>query len=151
MNRIESLIQQLDQSRNDVFWQGGTSCESINKLESLLGLQLPASLKGFLHACGGGGVVEQELSGIEDNDPTLQHRGTIYGDTLRCREDYALPKHLIVIYLGADDVVWCLDASDFDEEECPVVSFDVFSGSTRPFAINFFQFFAHYVMLRISC
>lgn len=108
---IDSLVQQLDQSGKDVFWQGKASQESIEKLESLLEYRLPVSFKTFLAEYGGGGVVEEEVSGIDYDDPTLEHRGTVYGDTLLCREDYGLPENLVVIYLGAHDVVWCLDAS----------------------------------------
>jgi len=79
MADIDSLIQQLDQSGKDVFWQGKASQESIEKLESLLGSRLPTSFKSFLADYGG--VVDEEVSGIEDNDPTLEHRGTVFGDT----------------------------------------------------------------------
>ena len=129
MADIDSLIQDLAKTGKDLFWQGSASQESIEKLESLLGSRLPVSFKSFLAKYGGGGVVEEEVSGIEDDDPTLERRGTVYGDTLLCREDYALPENLIVIYLGLDDVVWCLDAGQFDSDECPVVAFDVFSKS----------------------
>lgn len=150
MAEIDSLIQQLDQSGKDVFWQGKASQESIEKLESLLGSRLPVSFKSFLAEYGGGGVVEEEVSGIEDDDPTLEHRGTVYGDTLLCREDHALPENLVVIYLGADDVVWCLDVSQFDGDECPVVAFDVFFKTTKPLAPTFNDFLAEYLTLRIS-
>lgn len=150
MGKIDSLIEQLERSGKDVFWQGETSESSIEKLESLLDSRLPASLKSFLANYGGGGVVEEEVSGIEDDDPTLAHRGTVYGDTLLCREDFALPENLIVVYLGADDVVWCLDVAQFKGVECPVVAFDVFSKTTKPLASTFNDFLVEYLRLRIQ-
>jgi len=55
-----------------------------------------------------------------------------------------------VIYLGADDVVWCLDVSHFDGDECPVVAFDVFSKTTKLLAATFTEFLAEYLTLRVS-
>lgn len=101
---------------------------------------------------GGGGLDDEDnlIAGIEDDDPTLEHRGTVYGDTLRCREDYALPTNLVVVYLTDEDVVWCLDVSRFDGDECPVVAFDIVSKSTKPLAASFHDFLAEYFRLRIS-
>jgi antitoxin YobK len=148
---IDALIHQLDQSGEDVFWQGHASEASIERLESLLATRLPTSFRHFLRNYGGGGVAEEEVSGIENDDAALQHRGTIYGDTLQCRELYGLPNNLIVIYFVPDgDIVWCLDISRFHGDECPVVSFDVFSKSTKPIAPSFNDFLAEYLTLRIS-
>ncbi len=150
MQNIESLIEQLNKSGHEIFWQGKASISAVDKLEELLSCKLPKSFRSFLVEYGGGGVVEEEISGIESNDPSLENRGTVYGDTLICREDYALPSSLIVIYLGMDDVIWCLDVEDSDGDECPVVSFDVFSKGTKELAKSFDEFFAEYVTLRVS-
>jgi hypothetical protein len=152
MPDIDSLIQQLEKSGNVMFWQGKASLVSIEKLESLLGSRLPVSFKSFLLEYGGGGFDDADavICGIENDDPTLEHRGTVYGDTLLCREDYAMPKNLVVIYLGADDVVWCLDVDHFDGDECPVVAFDAFSKATKPLAPTFNDFLVEYLSLRIS-
>ncbi len=150
MANIDSLVEQLEGSGQEIFWQGKTSASSVDKLEDLLSCKLPQSFRAFLLEYGGGGVVEEEISGIEDDDPSLENRGTVYGDTLLCRDDYALPSGLVVIYLGMDDVVWCLDVENFDGIECPVVSFDVFSKSTKELAKNFEEFLAEYVTLRVG-
>jgi hypothetical protein len=150
MADIEQLIQQLEASGKDVFWQGQTSQNSIEKLESLLGSKLSVSFAAFLAGHGGGGVVGEEISGIEDDDPTLENRGTVYGDTRRCREDFGLPSTLIVVYLSDEGVVWCLDASEFNGDECPVVSFDALTTTTSPIAPNFGAFLKEYLILRLS-
>lgn len=147
---FDILIQQLEQSGHDVFWQGPASDVSIRKLEQLVDSKLPMSLKSFLASCGGGGVVGEEISGIENDDPRLEYRGTVYGDTLLCRENYGLPETLIVVYLGADDVVWCLDVNQFTEGECPVVSFNVMSKKTSLLSASFSDFLAEYLTLRIA-
>jgi hypothetical protein len=150
MPDIDSLIKQLEQSGIVMFWQGKASRESIAKLESMLNSQLPVSFKNFLMEYGGGGFDDDDdlICGIEDDDPTLEHRGTVYGDTMLCREDYSLPLHLIVIYLGADDVVWCLNVSQYDGDECPVVAFDVFSKKIKKIAPTFRDFLIEYLCSR---
>jgi len=149
MADIASLVQTLERSHHDVFWQGGASAEAINELEALLGALLPASFRDFLVSYGGGGVVEEEISGIEDDAPVLENRGTVYGDTLRCRADYGLPAGLAVIYCDDNDAVWCLATDEMANGECPVVSFDVFSKTNSPIAGDFRSFFLEYLTLRI--
>lgn len=150
MTNPKELLLELQRSGRDVFWQGKASKESIDKLEALVGVRLPTSFRRFLSEYGGGGVVGEEISGIEDDDPTLENRGTVYGDTLRCREDFGLPSDLVVLYLGSDDIVWCLDATRLIDSEYPVVSFDVFTKLTKPIASSFDEFLAEYVRLRLA-
>lgn len=152
MIAVDSLVQQLESQGKVMFWQGKATQEAIKGLEALLKAQLPISFKTFLAEYGGGGFEDEDalISGIEDDNPTLEHRGTVYGDTLLCREDYDLPEHLVVIYLDADDVVWCLDVGNSDHDECPVVAFDVFSKSTKPLAATFADFLIEYLTLRTN-
>jgi hypothetical protein len=150
MAQLEALVQELKRTGKEVFWQGKASPESIQRLEGLLSTRLPNSFRHFLSEYGGGGLVGEEISGIEDDDATLDYRGTVLGDTLRCRSDFALPSRLIVIYLGADDVVWCLDTSVPPGTECPIVSYNVHSKTIKRLAETFDDFFAEYVRSRIA-
>jgi hypothetical protein len=151
MNEIESLVQQLEKNGNNVFWQGGASDSSVDELQSLLGVRIPTSFRRFLCAFGGGGVVGEEISGIENDNPRLEHRGTVLGDTLICRQTYGLPARLIVIYLGGDgDFAWCLDAEQVSGVECSVVSYEFHSKIIRPLATDFIAFFREYLTLRLS-
>jgi hypothetical protein len=148
MAGFEVLIRELKEAGREIFWQGETSPKSVEELEGLLGASLPDSFRRFLVEYGGGGIVGEEISGIEDNDAALDSRGTVLGDTIRCRTDFGLPLGLIVIYLGEDDVVWCLDSKSFEGAECPVVSFDACSRMTRRLADTFDQFIADFLRLR---
>lgn len=150
MAQLDALVQKLKTTGKEVFWQGKTSPASIQRLEGLLNTRLSNSFRRFLTEYGGGGLIGEEISGVEDDDATLDYRGTVLGDTLRCRTDFALPSQFIVIYLGADDVVWCLDTSVPAETECPVVSYNVHSRTIKQLAETFDQFFAEYVTLRIA-
>lgn len=147
---VESLVNKISESEGEVFWFGSSSTEAIAQLESLLDLRLPKSFSKFLSICGGGGFATTEISGIEEDNPSLQHRGTVYGDTIRCRDEAQLPNHLVVIYFDPEDVIWCLDTSKFTGNECPVVSYDEFHGGTSHIADNFTEFLAEYYQLRTS-
>jgi antitoxin YobK len=151
MTEIDSLILRIEQSGREMFWQGRSSSESIDKLEALLGSRLPASFKTFLGKYGGGGFDDADalISGIENDNPELEHRGTVYGDTLRCRSECDLPENLVVIYLSSHDVVWCLDVSRWDGDECPVVAYDVFSRRIKILYAKFDSFIKEYLLLRM--
>ena len=98
MYEYRELIKQLDLSEHETFWQGSADLKEIALLEQLISIKLPSSLLNFLKECGGGGTIDAEVSGIEDNNATLKLGGTILGDTLDCGETFELPLHLIVIF-----------------------------------------------------
>ncbi len=150
MAQLDALVQRLETSGRELFWHGKTSAETIERLEGLLNTRLPESFRHFLAEYGGGGLIGEEISGVEDDNATLDCRGTVLGDTYQCRTDFALPSHLIVIYFGGDDVVWCLDSSVPAGTEFPVVSFDVHSRAIKRLAETFDRFFEEYVELRTA-
>ena len=150
MNNIDEIIHPLLQSERDLFWQGPASESTIKQVESSLDSVLPSSFRLFLLKYGGGGVVGEEISGIESNDPNLEFRGTVLGDTKRCRTEHGLPPCLTVIYLSDDGPCWCLDGSRLDEAgECPVVSYSVYKHKIdAEIAPSFSAFLKQYVELR---
>ena len=152
MSEIEEIVKPLSECGEDLFWQGRASEASVQKLEELLGIKLPPSLKLFLLEFGGGGIVGEEISGIEANNPSLMHRGTILGDSERCRKEYQLPSTLVVVYFTEDGVCWCLDSSKQDERgESPVVSYSIFTHKIDALiAPTFSDFLKRYVELRVS-
>lgn len=148
MHQYGKLINQLDSGDDETFWFGAVDHKSINILETLLSIRkLPDDLVGFLVTCGGGGVIDAEISGIESNDSTIEHGGTILFDTLYCRSEYDLPSDIIVIYFKNDEVCWCVDCSD--REYGSVVSYNLFNRRIeRKISARFFDFFKEYVELR---
>ncbi|MDN3380439.1 MULTISPECIES: SMI1/KNR4 family protein [unclassified Pseudoalteromonas] len=150
MNKYSELIKQLDLSEHETFWQGSADLKEIALLEQLISIKLPPSLVGFLKECGGGGTIDAEVSGIEDNNATLKRGGTILGDTLDCRETFELPPHLIVIFYKENEICWCLD-SNTQEKEYPMVNYNLFKKQVDGvIADSFLSFFCEYVELRIS-
>ncbi len=147
MATFAELSAQVAQ-KHRVFWQGGVTEPKIDELEQLLQAKLPVSFRNFLVEYGGGGAVGQEISGIEDGDPANDNRGTVLGDTLRCREELALPVGLVVVYLADDLVVWCLDTLKMATDECPVVSFEAATKNTALLFPDFRTFFNDYLVRR---
>ncbi len=150
MSELDRLIEKVEKSENEIFWFGSASVEQVDELEKLLKLSFPKSFKDFLQAYGGGGVVDAEISGIEDNDASLDYGGTVYGDTLVAREDYDLPDGLAVIFFRDDEICWCLDTRSVGlDVECPVVSYNLFDRKIdNIIAGDFNEFFREYLELR---
>lgn len=148
MKDIEFLINQLSSSsKHEVMWLGAVDEEQIDILENKLSLKLPEDFKFFLMKTGGGGVVEQEISGIEDNNALAEFGGTVYYDTTYCRNEYDLPDNLAVIYFRDDEICWCLELSSNDSVK--VISYDIFSRKKQNIMHNSFKdFFEEYVKLR---
>lgn len=149
MSDIQNLVDKLSGSKkHEVFWLGAADKDQIKNLENSLSVTLPGDLKAFLEITGGGGVVEQEISGIEDNNASLEFGGTIFYDTKYCREEFSLPDKLIVIYFKDDEICWCIDTSN--ENYGVVVSYDIFSKKiAKNLHDSFYEFFKEYVELRI--
>ncbi|WP_076516950.1 SMI1/KNR4 family protein [Achromobacter sp. MFA1 R4] len=127
MAEYDELAMAAEAAGNEIFWLGPASGHQVQRLEALLGLQLSPSYKRFLEVYGGGGIVSAEISGIEDDNAELMTGGSVLGDTFTCRDRFGLPDHLVVIYFHDDEVCWCLDASEGDGDEFPVVSYNIFS------------------------
>jgi hypothetical protein len=148
MGMYDQLIEAVRQSGREIFWQGAVSDDEVSRLQKLLGCEFPQSYKRFLSEYGGGGPVGAEVSGIEDGDASKQTGGTVYADTLACRDRYGLASNLVVIYLHDDEVCWCLDVGAMQAGECPVVAYDLFQRRRdRQIAETFDAFMRHHLSL----
>ncbi|MFC0228462.1 SMI1/KNR4 family protein [Serratia aquatilis] len=147
MYNYQELINALNSSEEETFWFGAVTEDQIEKLESLLSVKIPREFSDFLLSCGGGGVIESEISGIEDNDASISHGGTVYFNTSYARNEFGLPSYYIVIYLKDDEVCWCIDCSQ--ELYGQIISYDIFKRKpSNRIAMNFYDFFNEYVELR---
>lgn len=146
MKEYDQLVNQVEKTGTEIFWQGGADADQIDQLESLLSKQLPPSFRRFLIEYGGGGPIGAEISGIEDNDVFLKTGGTVLGDTEECRSRYNLPSHLIAIYFHDDEVCWCLDSSNTRDKEYPVVSYNLFTKKIdKNIGTNFHSFMTEHL------
>ena len=146
---IKCLIKRLgDEAQDEVYWLGACDEVQLNILENKLNLSLPSELKEFILLVGGGGVIEEEISGIVDNDALAESGGAIYYDTCQCRDEYSLPSDLAVIYFKDDDVCWCVDCRK--DTYGQIVNYDIFSKEiTNIIAPSFNVFLERYVNLQI--
>jgi hypothetical protein len=148
MAEYDELAVAAEKAGYEIFWLGPVAANEVKRLEELLEVALPRSFKKFLEDYGGGGVVSAEVSGIEENNASNQAGGTIFGDTKECRERYDLPNYLVVIYFHDDEVCWCLDTSQYSGDECPVVSYNIFTKKVdRVIAPDFASFIQQHLSL----
>jgi len=151
MNKYKKLIEAVKDNGQDVYWYGSASVEEVDKIECLLKVNLPSSYREFLCGFGGGGVIDADISGIEDDDGDLNSGGTTYGDTLLCREEYELPNYLVVVFYKDDEICWCLDTSRMLDMECLLVSYNIFKRVIEnDISSSFEAFFVQYLELRAS-
>jgi hypothetical protein len=148
MATAAELKARLDAVR-ETDWSEPASEAAVEELKRLLGLPVSPSLRDFLLTCGAGGETTQEISGICDGDPGKLVGGSIYNDTMLCREEYGLPPQYMVIFFDQDvEAIWCLDTSATPRGgEYPVVSFEG-DGKSHPLFPSFAAFFEDYVNLR---
>ncbi|MCX8712186.1 SMI1/KNR4 family protein [Gilliamella sp. B3464] len=148
MSKIKSLIEKLhNEAEDEVYWLGSCDESQIKILENKLKLSLPAELKEFILLVGGGGIVEEEISGIVNNDALTESEGSIYYDTCQCRNEYTLPMNLAVIYFKDDEVCWCVDCRK--DTFGQIINYDLFSKKIlNVLAPSFESFFEEYVNLR---
>lgn len=148
MSDSDDLARAVEHAGYEVFWQGAASPSEVRRLQSMLGAALPQSFRRFLEEYGGGGGVSAEISGIENNDAANASGGTVLGATFACRERYGLPGNLVVIYFHVDEVCWCLDTAHYYGDECPVVSYNIFSRKLdRTIATDFASFIRQHLQL----
>lgn len=148
MTDIEDLIDKLNSSsKHEIYWLGAADKIQISNLENALMLTFPEDFKVFLEKTGGGGVIEQEISGIEDNNYLAEFGGTIFYDTNYCRNEFSSPDNLIVIYFKDDKIFWCVDTSE--NNKGVITSFNLFSKKiAKNLFLSFYDFFKEYVELR---
>lgn len=151
MSRVEELIEKMRELGNEPEFFGPQSRESISTLETALGVTLPPSYVEFLETYGGGGVGDSSISGIFGGQPLMTNNGCTYGDTVRWRDEYGLPDHLVVIMDQDGEEAVCLDTQRTDGGEAAVVRVDLFGGGTpkartpRKEAASFAEFFENYL------
>ena len=120
MNK-EDVKRILLDYEEEFFFTGGVSAELIMEIENELDVKLPESYKWFLSHYGYGGINGVLIQGV-GLDRSLQ----VVNATCSLRE-YGLPENLVVIE-NMDEYVYCLDASQMNNNECPIVDWDQSNG-----------------------
>jgi len=148
MATISELVQRVKDAGHSVEFFGPQDEKIIDSLAAGLATDLPQAFREFLRVYGGGGIVGEWISGIYNGQPFLKKQGSVYGDTLRWREQHHLPSGLIVVCTQDDEVCWCTDATNtLGTSARPVVSFDITTKPARvtKIADSFECFFRDYL------
>ncbi len=117
------------------FFSGGVSDALIDKFSKKLGVQLPDSYKRFLKEFGAGGVSFYNLMGIEEDDFS-----SIVNETEKYRDQINLPLSYVVISHRRTDeyeFLTCLDTSRMNNNECPVVKYDLLNNTFSEYQPTF--------------
>jgi hypothetical protein len=150
MGTYDDLIDRVKAAGGTVEFSGPQASNVVDAVERSLSTSFPPSYRTFLQEYGAGGVVPEWLSGIFDNNASLNDGGTVLGDTQYFRSQYGLPPELVVIFNRDDEVVWALDtAAKRADGEMPVVSFDPHRAIRgKRIAESFSELFNQYLEVR---
>ncbi|RIJ66373.1 SMI1/KNR4 family protein [Rummeliibacillus sp. TYF005] len=132
---VERFIEMYD----DDDFTGGISEDKILDIEKQLHVQLPESYKWFLRKYGSGGIFGIDILGHGLVNATVVETTNEY------KKYYGLEEGIVVI-IHVDAFAYCLDTNKMRNGECPVISWDVDSGSyDSEEASNFLEFFWNYL------
>ena len=137
---IADLLERVKQNGHEV-WIAGPQCEAdIAAVEATLQVCLPPSYRQFLLQYGGMAISNSYIAGIIEDDPLSINGGSLYGETVRLREEQELPNYLIVVEPD-DEAPYCFDTRYPDTEgEFPLNCYELYSGADGKVADNFPQF-----------
>lgn len=137
MDEIEQQIATLRAAGIDVWADAPPPPGAVADLEKSLNVALPPGYRDFVLRYGGMGIGDSFVSGILGGDAFSTDFGTLYGDTLRYRDEFNMPEHLLVIQ-SDEDAPFCLDSgSPRADGEYPVVCFELHSGHVSQVAPDF--------------
>lgn len=116
---IKDIIQIIKEDTSDSsMFTGGVDTNKIYYIENELNVKLPNSYKWFLKTFGYGFIYGIEILGYGKSTPPL-----VVTKTLDYRK-YGLPNEYVVIE-DCDEFIYCLDTSKMENNECPVISWDM--------------------------
>lgn len=121
------------------YFTGGVSDDLINKYQFLLQVKFPKSYIQFLKEFGEGGINGAYIAGIQN-----ETFGAVKKHTEKFRKMENLAPELVVIGKGGiQDRKWliCLDTKRMDEDECPVVEYDLSTKKILEYMPDFSAFF----------
>ncbi len=119
----EDVFKFIDSATNGEYFTkkyftGGVGMEKVDYIEKELSVTLPDSYKWFLKTFGYGGIEGIEIIGYDKCTPP-----SVVVETKEYRE-YGLPEKYVVIE-DCDEFIYCLDTSKMENNECPVISWDM--------------------------
>jgi len=137
MDKIEKMLDMIKANGDDVWVAGPQPETAVADLERKLGYKLPPSYRNFLLRYGSLKIFDTVISGIIDGKYEGDGAGLVVDDTDRYREEFHLPRHLLVVQPD-EDAPYCLATSTPDAKgEYPLVCYDLQTGDVDPIAGSF--------------
>lgn len=115
---------------------GGVSLEVVEAAEKKLGVKFSKSYIQYLMTIGSGGANGAVMYGLGDE----KKYKSVIEETEKARELYGLEKNYVAVTnMGTKWAQWlmCLDVSRMEEDECPIVKFDIEKKEYREYKRNF--------------
>ncbi|MBG9654102.1 SMI1/KNR4 family protein [Cytobacillus firmus] len=135
MNK-EELTNFINRNMEPDDFTGGVDGKQIDYVQDILKLKLPESYKWFLYNYGSGGLYGVDILGVAKHNIA-----TVVTETESYR-DLGMSENLIVIE-DIDEYAYCLDTSNMENNECPVIAWNKQGGlDDYNTAENFYEFFS---------
>ncbi|MFP7226526.1 SMI1/KNR4 family protein [Priestia filamentosa] len=133
MNK-EELMNFIDEHKEEAFFTGGVDESQINVVQNELGVKLPESYKWFLTNYGSGGIFGVDILGVDRSNIL-----SVVSNT-KDRRNMGMDKDLVIIEdLG--EYAYCLHTSKMENNECPVIAWNMPGGlDDYNAAKNFYDF-----------
>ncbi|KAA0760101.1 SMI1/KNR4 family protein [Bacillus sp. SH5-2] len=133
MNK-EELINFIKINMESDDFTGGVDKKQVDYVQDTLQLKLPESYKWFLTNYGSGGLFGVDILGVAKSNIA-----SIVIETESYR-DLGMSEHLVVIE-DIGEYAYCLDTSNMENNECPVIAWDRQGGlDDYNTAKNFYEF-----------
>lgn len=137
MKTVRERLEAAMAEGKDVWTAGGADEAQIQALERSLEVRLPPSYRQFLASTGALNLGGVEVAGIMDGDAMDLSGGSAFGETMRARDEFALPPTLLVIQPDGD-APHCIDLASADSSgEMAVVCFQLNTKSAQTVAQDF--------------
>ncbi|KZE43887.1 SMI1/KNR4 family protein [Rossellomorea marisflavi] len=111
------LLNFINEHKESDDFTGGVDESQIHTLQNELGVELPKSYTWFLTTYGSGGLFGVNILGVAKSN-----RAPIVVTTKKYR-DSGMGKGLVVIE-DAGEYAYCLNVSEMDNHECPVIAWN---------------------------
>ncbi|XOQ15351.1 MAG: SMI1/KNR4 family protein [Shouchella clausii] len=139
MNK-EELMNFIKRNMEPGDFTGGVDGKQIDYIQDTLKLKLPDSYKWFLTNYGSGGLYGVDILGVAKSNIA-----TVIIETESYR-DLGMSENLVVIE-DIDEYAYCLDTSNMENNECPVIAWNKQGGlDDYNTAENFYEFFSQRLM-----
>lgn len=133
MNK-EELINFIKINMESDDFTGGVDKKQVDYVQDTLQLKLPESYKWFLTNYGSGGLFGVDILGVAKSNIA-----SVVIETESYR-DLGMSEHLVVIE-DIGEYAYCLDTSNMENNECPVIAWDRQGGlDDYNTAKNFYEF-----------